>query len=235
VTVTLNCDLGELADTALEAALMEHITWANVACGAHAGDEDTMERTIRLALAHGVQVGAHPGYPDRANFGRVVLPMTGDEIAATVEEQLQRLDAIARRLGARVRHVKPHGALYNLAAKDRSVALAVARGVGQWRADVTLVGLAGSVMLEAWREEGFAVAAEGFADRAYDAGGTLRPRSQPGALIIDPAEAALQAVRLMRSTDTICIHGDTPGAPAIAAAVARALAGFGEPFAGTVT
>src|SRR6476661_7957145 len=113
--IDLNCDMGELEDSAHEAALMEHITSANIACGGHAGDEATMERTAALALERGVRIGAHPGYPDRANFGRVEMPMSGEAIAQTVFEQILRLQAVVRRLGGEIVHVKPHGALYNVA------------------------------------------------------------------------------------------------------------------------
>src|SRR5215471_14443753 len=116
--IDLNCDMGELPDAAHEAALMEHITSANIACGGHAGDEGTMERTTRLALDRGVHIGAHPGYPDRANFGRIEIPMSPEEIERTVCEQIERLDAVVRRLGGKVVHVKPHGALYNVAVHN---------------------------------------------------------------------------------------------------------------------
>lgn len=225
----LNCDLGELDDLALEARLMEQITSANIACGGHAGDEATMERTIRLALARGVHVGAHPGYPDRANFGRIEMAMSEAEIEDTVARQIARLEAVATGLGATIEHVKPHGALYNRAARDRAVAHAIGAGVRRPLAGgiacPTLVGLARSAMLDEWREMGLRVAAEGFADRRYEADGTLRPRRLPDALITDPAAAARQAVRLARAggIETICVHGDTPGAAVILQACRRAL------------
>ena len=227
MTLDLNCDMGELQDGASEPRLMRWITSANVACGGHAGDAFTMERTIRLALAAGVAVGAHPGYPDRANFGRVVLPMNSAEIADTVHAQVSALAAAAARMGSEVRHVKPHGALYNMAAKDEAVAQAIARGVARWNPGAVLVGLAGSRMLAAWREMGFTAAAEGFADRAYEPDGSLRSRREPDALIADPAAAARQAVRLAPSVQTICIHSDTQGAAAIAAAVRAGLEAAG--------
>jgi UPF0271 protein len=223
MTVDLNCDMGELEDAAIEVALMEHVTSANVACGAHAGDEAMMERTIRLAISRGVQVGAHPGYPDRANFGRIAMDMPASELEASIVAQLEALAAVVQRSGGAIRHVKPHGALYNVAAKDRAVAGTIARAVARWKGDVTLVGLAGSAMLDVWRKHGFHVAAEGFADRAYEPDGTLRPRSLPGALLTDPAEAAEQALRLAGCVDTICIHSDTPQSVAIACEVARRL------------
>jgi UPF0271 protein len=225
----LNCDLGELDDAALEARLMEHITSANIACGGHAGDEATMERTIGLALERGVKVGAHPGYPDRANFGRVDLALTEAEIEDTVARQIERLEAVASRLGAAIVHVKPHGALYNRAVRDHAVARAIGTSVrGRLTggsASPTMVGLAGSSMLEVWRELGLRVAAEGFADRRYEADGTLRSRQLAGALIEDPAEAAAQAVRLARAgvVETISVHGDTPGAANILRACRTAL------------
>jgi UPF0271 protein len=229
VTFDLNCDLGELDDAALEARLMQEITSANIACGGHAGDEETMERTVRLALAHGVKVGAHPGYPDRANFGRLDLAMSADEIEETVARQIGRLEAVATRLGATIVHVKPHGALYNLAACDRAVARAIGAAVRQWNPQAVMFGLAGSAMLDVWREMGLRAAAEGFADRRYEADGTLRSRRLPGALITDPAGAAAQAVRLARAgaIETICLHGDTPGAPDILRACRTALQSVG--------
>ena len=236
MTFDLNCDLGELDDAALEARLMEHVTSANIACGGHAGDEGTMERTIRLALERGVNIGAHPGYPDRANFGRVEIAMSEDEIEDTVAWQIGRLEAVAAGLGATIVHVKPHGALYNVAVRNHAVARAIGAAVRQWNphasdglaggsACPTLFGLAGSPMLEVWRGMGLRVAAEGFADRRYEADGTLRSRQLPDALITDPAEAAAQAVRLVSEggVETICVHGDTPGAADILQACQRAL------------
>ena len=212
--IDLNCDMGELEDSAHEAALMEHITSANIACGGHAGDEATMERTTRLAIARGVKIGAHPGYPDRANFGRIEMEMTPEAIAATVHEQIASLDMVVRRLGGEIVHVKPHGALYNVAVKNAVVAEAIARGVAQWNAAVPIFGLAASPMLDVWRGMGMNVVGEAFADRRYEPDGTLRSRKFPDALITDPKEAAAQAVRLAKEgqAQTICVHGDTPGA-----------------------
>jgi len=236
----LNCDLGELAQAVFDGtqeALMASITSANVACGGHAGDQRTMETTIRQALRHGVCIGAHPGYPDRANFGRVEMAMTPARISEAVYEQVDVLFQVARRCGATIAHVKPHGALYNLAARDAGVARAIADGVARWRKDVTLIGLAGSTMLEAFRQMGFEVAAEAFADRSYEADGRLRSRRLPGAVICDPPAAAAQALRIAQSrhviaadgspialdAQTLCVHGDTPGCVQIAAAVASKL------------
>jgi 5-oxoprolinase (ATP-hydrolysing) subunit A len=225
MTIDLNCDMGELEDAQHEAALMESITSANIACGGHAGDEATMERTTRLALERGIRIGAHPGYPDRANFGRIEMPMSAAEIETTVREQIERLDAVVRRLGGEIVHVKPHGALYNVAVRNEAVARAIAAGIAQWNPKTTVFGLAGSPMLDWWRQMGFAVAAEGFADRRYEPDGTLRSRKFPDALITDPQAAAAQAVRLAREgvAQTICVHGDTPGAVEILKACRKAL------------
>ncbi len=211
--IDLNCDMGELEDAAHEAALMEYITSANIACGGHAGDESTMERTARLALGRGVRIGAHPGYPDREHFGRIEIPMAPEEIAATVLEQIRRLEAVVRRLGGTIVHVKPHGELYNVGVRKPEVARAIAEGVLRWNPATTIFGLAGSRMLEIWREMGLNVAGEGFADRRYEPDGTLRSRKFPDALITDPREAAAQAARLAREgkAQTICVHSDTPG------------------------
>ena len=223
--IDLNCDMGELEDSAHEAALMEYITSANIACGGHAGDELTMERTARLAIARGVNIGAHPGYPDRENFGRLEVAMSGQEIADTVHQQIVRLDAVVRRLGGEIVHVKPHGALYNVAVKNTMVAQAIAQGVARWIPQMPIFGLAGSPMLDVWRSMGMNVVGEAFADRRYEPDGTLRSRKFPDALITDPREAAAQALRLAREgkAQTVCVHGDTPGAVAILAACREAL------------
>ncbi|HET8547720.1 MAG TPA: 5-oxoprolinase subunit PxpA, partial [Bryobacteraceae bacterium] len=195
MTIDINCDVGERDDVP-EERILPFVTSANVACGGHAGDERTMERTLRLARRYGVMCGAHPGYPDAASFGREQLNMSAAALADTVFEQVARLARVAERIGIALTHVKPHGALYNTAARDAETARAVAEGVARWRRDVVLVGLAGGVMLEIWRDAGFAVAAEGFADRTYEADGTLRSRKLPGAVIEEPPAAAEQAVRL---------------------------------------
>jgi len=223
--VDLNCDLGELDDAVLEAALMAQIRSANIACGGHAGDAAGMERTVRLALAHGVRIGAHPGYPDRANFGRLEMAMPAEELADTVYRQILRLEAAAMPAGGEVVHVKPHGALYLAAARDRAVARALGDGVARWNPRAAVFGLAGSPALEVWRAMGLTPVAEGFADRRYEPDGTLRSRSLPGALIADPGAAAAQAVRLAREgkAQTICVHADTPRAVEILKACREAL------------
>jgi 5-oxoprolinase (ATP-hydrolysing) subunit A len=236
----LNCDMGEMREAIVngtQEALMRSITSANVACGGHAGNEETMRLTIEQALRYGIAVGAHPGYPDRENFGRLELKMAPNEVAESVSEQVRALAQVAQTCGAQVVHVKPHGALYNQAVRNRELARAIADGVARWRRDVVLVGLAGSPMLEVFREAGFAVAAEAFADRLYEPDGTLRSRKFEDALIRDPEQAARQALGMVErgvveasdgsdvavAPQTICIHGDTPGASAIAAEVARVL------------
>ena len=167
MTIDLNCDMGELEDAAHEAALMEHITSANIACGGHAGDEATMERTARLALERGVRIGAHPGYPDRANFGRIEMPLLPAEIEETVLQQIARLDAIVKRLGGEIVHVKPHGALYNIAVRNAEVAAAIGAAVARWNGTVAVFGLAASPMLDVWSGMGLRTIGEAFADRRY--------------------------------------------------------------------
>ncbi|MGB8493010.1 MAG: 5-oxoprolinase subunit PxpA [Candidatus Acidiferrum sp.] len=243
----LNCDVGELPEALADGtqeAILQQVTSANIACGGHAGDPQMMRMTIEQAQRCGTAIGAHPGYEDRANFGRIELKLSGEEVAASVYRQILALAEVVGRCNARIGHVKPHGALYNLAARDRGIARAIAEGVARWRRDVVLVGLAGSVMLQEFRTAGFAVAAEGFADRKYESDGSLRPRKFRDALLHDPAEAAAQALRVAREgnvvvangavipleVQTICIHGDTPGAPQIATAVRRALEDAGVTF-----
>jgi UPF0271 protein len=184
-----------------------------------------MRATVEQAQRYGLTIGAHPGYPDRANFGRIELNLPLDTVELTVYEQVRALAAIADSIV----HVKPHGALYNQAVRNEGLAAAIARGVARLRRDLVLVGLAGSRMLEVFHYHGFTVFAEAFADRRYEADGTLRSRRFDDALIRDPDEAAEQALRIAQrgSAETICIHSDTPGAPAIAAAVWKRLYGAG--------
>jgi UPF0271 protein len=242
--IDLNCDMGEFAAAVADGTqeqLMRSLTSVNIACGGHAGDAQTMRATIEQALRRGVAIGAHPGYADRENFGRVELRRSAEEVAESVYEQVRALASIAEECGARVGHVKPHGALYNQAARDPQLARAIARGVARWNRKVVMVGLAGSLMLAVFREAGFLVAAEAFADRRYEADGSLRPRRFADALIREPEEAAQQVLRIVEqesvvasdgtevtiAAQTICIHGDTPGAAEIAARVAEALRGAG--------
>jgi UPF0271 protein len=224
----VNCDMGEipsLLEDGTQDRLLAHVTSVNISCGAHAGDPETIEQTIRSAVKHGVGIGAHPGYPDRENFGRIALAMTPAQVADSVFAQLVEFEEIASRCGATVEHVKPHGALYNTAVKERATAQAIADGIRRWRRSVPVMGLAGSLMLDVFRDAGLLPLAEAFADRAYEADGTLRPRQLPGAMIHSPIEAAAQALRLAQSgsVDTICIHSDTRGSVEIAAAVKAGL------------
>lgn len=238
--VDLNCDMGEMPEAVADGtqeALMPYLSSVNIACGGHAGDEHTMRATIQQALRANVAVGAHPGYPDPAHFGRDEMNLPPDAVVETVFEQVRTLARVAEQCGVRVTHVKAHGALYNQAARDRVLAEAIARGVARWNRNVVLVGLAGSPCLDVFRDAGFQVAAEAFADRRYEPDGSLRARKFDDALIRDPVEAAGQALRIAEhgtvvagdgseipvNAQTICIHGDTPGAVNIAAAVARML------------
>ncbi|HYV17405.1 MAG TPA: 5-oxoprolinase subunit PxpA [Verrucomicrobiae bacterium] len=247
-TIDLNCDVGELPSLiadGTEDRLLEQVTSANIACGGHAGDGATMAATLRSALRHGCAVGAHPGYEDRDNFGRRRLDLPSERIVAMVRDQVVRLQALAHAAGTTLVHVKPHGALYNAAVDDFDLASAIARGVGAAAQNEgsapRLIGLAGSPSLEVYRHAGFVVAGEAFADRRYEPDGRLRSRALPGALLEDPDEAAAQAVSIARdggvttsdgsflpvAAETICLHGDTPGAVRIAAAVRAALATAG--------
>lgn len=246
--VDLNADVGEsvgpwpMGD---DERLIPLVTSVNVACGAHAGDPLTIDRTVRAAAAHGVAVGAHPGYPDLVGFGRRDLDMAPDELEASLVYQIGAVAAFARAAGTPLRHVKPHGALYNLAAREPSVAATIARAVARVSDELVLVGLAGSALLTAASDAGLASAAEAFADRAYEADGTLRSRRRPGALLESPELAAAQALSIARDgcvtshdgqvvavrADTICIHGDTPRAAEFAEAIRAALSGAGVTIA----
>ena len=222
MTIDLNADVGEGEG---EEVLYGLVTSVNVACGGHAGDQDSMARAVRLAARHGVSVGAHPGYPDRAHFGRRSLTVPAAALASLVTDQIEALARICRGESLRLAHVKPHGALYHDASRHEDVALAIADAAARIDPDLVLVGLAGSPALVTWKGRGLHTAAEGFADRAYEADGTLRSREEAGALLLDPSLAAAQAVRLARSrrVATLCVHGDTPGATAILTRVRRAL------------
>ncbi|MBI3170870.1 MAG: LamB/YcsF family protein [Chloroflexi bacterium] len=210
--IDLNCDLGEGMDN--DEAIMPYITSANIACGFHAGDEKTMRETVRLAKRFGVNIGAHPSWKDRENFGRQEMDVPLDEVERIVLEQIQFLATIAKEEDVALTHVKPHGALYNQAAKDIQLASTIARVVKSISVDLILVGLAGSRSIEAGREMGVRVAAEGFPDRGYNADGSLMSRLLPGALIEAPEEVARHAIELVKTgrMDTLCLHGDHPSA-----------------------
>ena len=210
--IDLNCDLGEGIGN--DKAIMPYITSANIACGFHAGDEQTMRETLRLAKRFGVNAGAHPSWNDRENFGRKEMNISPKEAEKLVFEQIQILMAIAKEESVTLTHVKPHGALYNQSAKDIELATAIARAVKTSSVDLILVGLAGSRSIEAGREMGIRVAAEGFPDRGYNADGSLMSRLLPGAIIESPEEVARHAIELVKTgrMDTLCLHGDHPNA-----------------------
>ena len=238
--IDLNSDLGEAFGAwpmGQDAALMPLISSANVACGFHAGDPATMRATVRLARRHGVAVGAHPGLPDLVGFGRREMQIAPQDVEDLVVYQVGALAAIARSEGVALQHVKAHGALYNRACRDEALAEAIARGVRTVDASLVLFGLPGSALLQAGLDAGLPVAAEAFADRAYQPDGTLAPRSQPGSVIHDVDTVVTRAVamvtessvvatdgsRITFEADTLCVHGDTPGAVALAAAIRRGL------------
>ena len=222
--VDLNADLGEGAGH--DAELFELISSANIACGFHAGDADTMHTAISAAKAHGVAVGAHPSLFDRENFGRKELKVTADEIFDAVAFQLGVFQAIAEAAGMRPNHVKPHGALYNIAARDEKIAEAIARAIKSVDAKLILFAPYNSALAHAAESHGLQIAREVFADRNYLSDGSLVPRNRADALLSDPAEAAKRVLRMLHEgtvrsvegddvdvrPETICVHGDTPGA-----------------------
>ena len=237
--IDLNADVGEGREGLLgqDPALMPHITSANVACGFHAGGPAIMRETVALAREHGVAVGAHPGFPDLEGFGRRELQVTPRDVEDFVVYQIGALGAIAAAQGVRLQHVKPHGALFNMAVRDASLADAVARAAALIDRTLILFGLPGSQLIAAGWRAGLRTASEGFADRAYRPDGTLVSRSEPGAVIHDPAVVVSRAVRMVKEhaveavdgttlalpIDTICVHGDTPGAAELAARIKSAL------------
>jgi len=240
LTIDINADVGERPNALLdgtEEAIIKLISSANIACGGHAGDQTTMERVIQLCAKFGVVIGAHPGYPDRANFGRHEMSMSSEEIQATVFEQVSKLGKKAKTFNVELQHVKPHGALYNAATRDKSVAEAIGHGVAKWSRDLILVGLAGSTMLKVWENWGFRVAAEAFADRVYESDGALRSRTKQDAMMTDPAQACQQAISIIKDQKvisgdgievplharTICVHSDTPNAAEILSRLRRRL------------
>jgi 5-oxoprolinase (ATP-hydrolysing) subunit A len=218
--IDLNCDMGE--NIGNDEDIMPYITSANIACGFHAGDEMSMRMTVRLAKQHGVAVGAHPSWKDKEGFGRREMSLRPEEVEWVILEQIKALAEIARSEGVELRHVKPHGALYNQAAKDEPLAAAIAKAVQRSSRELILVGLAGSKLIEAGVEAGLNVANEGFPDRNYSPDGTLVSRKQPHAIIESPEDVAVHAVELARNgidfagrwvrMDTLCLHGDHPQA-----------------------
>ena len=242
--IDINCDMGESFGPwkmGADAQVMPHITSANIACGAHAGDPSVMRQTLRLARQAGVAAGAHPGFADRQGFGRREMQVDPVEIEDSLLAQIGALAAIAHAEGTTLQHVKAHGALYNMAARDATRAAAIARAIKSFDASLVMFGLPGSPLLDAGRAEGLRVAAEGFADRSYEPDGTLTPRSRPGAVVHDVEAVAARAVRMVRDgvvltadgreielrVQTICVHGDTPGAAQLVSRIAEALRASG--------
>jgi UPF0271 protein len=233
--IDFNCDLGEGCGD--DAAIMPSISSASIACGGHAGDAATMRATVALCLRHGVAIGAHPSFEDRTNFGRRETTLAAGDIEALVTRQIDALAQVCAEAGARLHHVKPHGALYNLAARERDVAQAIARAVRRFDPALRLYGLSGSEATAAAEAAGLRVAHEVFAERRYEADGRLTPRSRQDA-VIEGIDDALQQVRTMLRegvveartgervpirADTLCLHGDRANAPAFARALRQAL------------
>lgn len=231
--IDLNSDLGESFgawNMGQDEEVLAEVSSANIACGFHAGDPDIMRRTVRLAAAQGVAIGAHPSLPDLQGFGRREMSISADEAQALVLYQIGALYSFAKSSKLRLHHVKPHGALYNMAARDDTLAAAIAAAVAEFDTQLVLVGLAGSALPRAGQAAGLAVAAEAFCDRRYRADGSLTPRREPGAVIHDVEEAVQQGLsialrgeafaadgsRVAIAADTLCIHGDKPDAAAFA-------------------
>lgn len=223
--VDLNCDLGESFGAytlGMDRAVIPHISSANVACGFHAADPVVMSKTVAMAKEYGVAVGAHPGYPDLVGFGRRTLQVTPAELKAMVQYQIGALQAFCAANGVRMQHVKPHGAMYNMAAKDRRLADAICQGIRELDPSLILLGLSGSCLLDAGREAGLRCASEVFADRAYEDDGSLTPRGQEGAVITDEEEAIARVLQMVQQgtvqarsgktisiqADSVCLHGD---------------------------
>jgi len=209
---------------------MPLISSANIACGVHAGDAESMREAVALAIEHGVAIGAHPSFPDREHFGRREMQLGAGDLHQCIVAQIESLVRVAQKQGARLRHVKPHGALYNMAVRDGALAESIARAVHAFDPSLILFALPGSELVRAGEACGLAVAVEGFADRSYEPDGSLTPRSREGAVIHDVPSAVDRAVRMaidgritasdgseiVMRVQTICIHGDTPGAPQLA-------------------
>jgi UPF0271 protein len=234
-TIDLNCDMGEGCGN--DAELMDFVSSVNIACGFHAGNDETMRTTARLAFEKGVAIGAHPSFPDRENFGRKEMTFSFEEIHDLVIDQILKLMRVCEILGTRLHHVKPHGALYNQAAKDREVAAAIVEGVSAIDNKLAYYGLSGSMMIEEAERVGLRAVSEVFADRTYQSDGTLTPRSIPNALITDENTSLTQVLDMVnygrvRSIDaimvpikaeTICIHGDGENAVEFARGIKQAL------------
>ena len=225
-SIDLNADVGEGCGN--DAALFGLVSSANIACGWHAGDESTMRETVRAAVKKGVAIGAHPSYPDRENFGRTPMQRAPDKVYEDIVEQLRALNSIVVSEDAKMTHVKPHGALYNAAARDPQLADAIAKAVRDFDPSLALVGLARGAAIDAARRYGLHPIEEIFADRRYTADGQLVARGTPQALIDDPHEAVQQTLKLLeRNADTVCLHGDGAHALEFAAALRAALVSAG--------
>ena len=242
--IDFNADIGEsfgIYKTGNDRDLLRSITSGSIACGFHAGDPAVMRHTVRMAVEAGVSIGAHPGFPDLAGFGRREMSIEPRDITDLVLYQIGAMSAIAKAEGASLRHVKPHGALYNMSVRRADIAVAIARATASFDADLVLVGLPGSELLSAGSGLGLRVAAEAFADRSYEGDGSLTPRHLTDAVLSEPGRAAERAVRMVRDgqvvardgstfsvkVDTICVHGDTPAAAQLASAVRTALEAAG--------
>ena len=225
VRIDLNADLGE--GEPCDAELLKVVTSCNIACGGHAGDASSMRDTVEAALGRQVAIGAHPSYPDRQGFGRRSQFLAGDDLLSSLGRQIEALREIAGQCGAELRHVKPHGALYNDAARDAELAAIVVAATLQAAPGASLVGLPNSELETEAKRRGLSFVAEGFIDRAYQSDGQLKPRSEPGAVLGDVDEIVQQALGLVGTVDTLCIHGDTRGAVAAASAVREALQNSG--------
>ena len=227
--IDLNCDLGESYGAyrlGMDEEIIPLISSANVACGFHAGDFNTMEKTAKLCAENGISMGAHPGFPDLQGFGRRNMNLSPAEVRNLITYQVGALEAFCRSAGARLRHVKPHGALYNMAAKNAELVKAICQGIYDFDPSLILLGLSGSEMLGQAKEIGLPYAAEVFADRAYEDDGTLVARSKPGAMITDEDEAVRRVIRMILEhkvtsingneieicPDSVCVHGDSPKA-----------------------
>jgi 5-oxoprolinase (ATP-hydrolysing) subunit A len=238
-SIDLNADVGE--GCGQDAALMPLISSANIACGIHAGDNDSMREAVALALEHGVAIGAHPSFPDRVHFGRREMQMGARELHECIVAQIESLASVAQQQGTRLQHVKPHGALYNMAARDEDLATVVVTAIRSVDSSLMVFGLAGSALLAAAERLGLRGISETFADRSYRPDGSLQPRNEPGSVIHDAEAVAARAVAMVRDgsvvavngrpvalrADSICVHGDTPGADALARRIREALAAAG--------
>ena len=238
--IDLNCDLGESFGAykiGMDDQVIPFITSANIACGFHASDPVVMQKTVELCKQHGVQAGAHPGFPDLVGFGRRNLDVTPAEAKAMVRYQIGALYAFTKSAGVPLQHVKPHGALYNMAGKDAALARAVCEGIAEFDDGLILLGLSGSKMIEAAQTVGLKVAREVFADRGYEEDGSLVKRGKPGAMITDEDEAIARVVRMVKErkvrcvtgkdiaieADSVCVHGDGAKALAFVAKIRKTL------------